>query len=104
MDVDRLLILGASARAAAFSALRAGLEPWCADLFVDADLGCRCAAHRVAALGYPEALEELARQAPPAPWLYTGGMEHYPDLVDRIAKRRPLWGNLGEVLRLARSP
>ncbi len=34
---QHLLIFGASARAAAFSALRAGLQPWCADLFADAD-------------------------------------------------------------------
>ena len=40
---ERLLIFGASARAAAFSALRAGLAPWCVDLFADADLRGRCA-------------------------------------------------------------
>src|SRR5437763_9510980 len=32
---EHLLILGASTRAAAFSALRAGLRPSCADLFSD---------------------------------------------------------------------
>ena len=37
-----LLILGASARAAAFSALRLGLRPTCADLFADADLASAC--------------------------------------------------------------
>ena len=37
-----LLILGASARAAAFSALRIGLRPTCADLFADADLASAC--------------------------------------------------------------
>jgi predicted ATP-grasp superfamily ATP-dependent carboligase len=36
--------------------------------------------------------------------MYTGGLEHYPDLVDRIGELRPLWGNPGSVLRLARSP
>src|SRR5262245_28665656 len=43
-DVDNLLIFGASVRAAAFSALRAGMRPWCADLFADADLRGRCPA------------------------------------------------------------
>ena len=33
----RILILGASARAAAASALRAGLEPFAIDLFADRD-------------------------------------------------------------------
>jgi len=37
MDEAQVLIVGASARAAAFSALRAGLRPWCADLFADLD-------------------------------------------------------------------
>src|SRR5436190_12739447 len=104
MSADRLLILGASARAAAFSAMRAGFEPWCLDRFADADLASRCAAQRVPAELFSEALEQMVRTAPPAPWMYTGGLEHCPDLVDRIAKLRPLWGNPGNVLRLARSP
>jgi predicted ATP-grasp superfamily ATP-dependent carboligase len=104
MNPGRLLILGASARAAAFSALRAGLKPWCADRFADADLASRCEVRRVPAELYPDGLEKFASEAPPGPWMYTGGLEHYPDLVDRIAKLRPLWGNPGSVLRLARSP
>jgi len=104
MGADRLLIVGASARAAAFSALRAGFAPWCADRFADVDLASRCEADRVPATLYPEGLEEIVRDAPPGPWMYTGGLEHYPDLVDRIAKLRPLWGNPGSILRLARSP
>src|SRR5262245_61077027 len=50
---QRLMIFGASARAAAFSALRAGLEPWCADLFADRDLQARCSVARIAPSGYP---------------------------------------------------
>ena len=34
-ESNRLLLFGASTRAAAFSALRAGLKPWCVDLFAD---------------------------------------------------------------------
>ena len=49
-----LLIFGASVRAAAFSALRAGLQPWCADLFADADLRARCPTIRVPAEVYPD--------------------------------------------------
>jgi uncharacterized protein len=104
MGADRVLIVGASARAAAFSALRAGFEPWCADRFADADLASRCTAHRVPAELYPKALEEIARRAPPGPWMYTGGLEHDHDLVDRIRELRPLWGNPGSVLGPARSP
>ncbi|HEX8200442.1 MAG TPA: ATP-grasp domain-containing protein, partial [Isosphaeraceae bacterium] len=101
MDV---LILGASARAAAFSALRAGLTPACGDLYADRDLVAACAAWRVAAGAYPEGLAAVAAAAPPGPWLYTGALENHPELVDRIAATRPLWGVGGSALRAVRDP
>lgn len=97
-----LVILGASARAAAFSARRAGLAPWTADLFADADLTALCPTRRVR--DYPAELERAAREAPPGPWMYTGALENHPGLIDRIAAVRPLWGNGGETLRLVRDP
>jgi predicted ATP-grasp superfamily ATP-dependent carboligase len=36
--------------------------------------------------------------------MYTGGIENYPELVDRLAARHRLWGNLGTVLRAVRDP
>ena len=42
-----LLIFGASCRAAAFSALRCGLRPHCADYFGDRDLAAVCSAERI---------------------------------------------------------
>jgi uncharacterized protein len=100
---EHLIILGASARAAAGSALRAGLRPWCVDLFADADLVAMCPARRLQGT-YPGAFVEAVAEAPPGPWMYTGGLEHHPRLVDRMAKLRPLWGNDGDVLRRARDP
>jgi len=97
-----LLIFGASVRAAAFSAARAGFLPWGADLFADVD-PCRWA-HAVRVENYPEGFADAARQAPVGPWLYTGGLENYPELVDRIAAHRPLLGNRGDVLRAVRDP
>jgi predicted ATP-grasp superfamily ATP-dependent carboligase len=97
-----LLILGASVRAAAFSAARAGFLPLGADLFADVDL--RRWARAVRVENYPEGLADAAHEAPPAPWLYTGGLENHPDLVDRIAASRPLLGNRGDVLRAVRDP
>ena len=99
-----LLILGASARAAAFSALRIGLRPICVDLFADADLAASCQAHRVDPGTYPEALATIAADLPPLPWLYTGALENRPDLVDRISERHRLLGNPGATLRVARDP
>src|SRR4051794_35137718 len=105
MDLHKdLLIFGASARAAAFSALRANLRPWCADLFADADLQARCPVFRLAPGGYPQGFVKAAEQGPPGPWLYTGGLENRPALVRQIAALRPLWGNDEKVLRKVRSP
>lgn len=102
---EHLLIVGASARAAAFSALRAALLPACADLFADADLRARCPARRVAAKDYPRGFLDLPELHAPGPWLYTGGLENRPDLIEELARRRrPLWGNPSAVLRRVRSP
>jgi predicted ATP-grasp superfamily ATP-dependent carboligase len=100
---ESLLIIGASVRAAAFSALRAGLRPWCVDLFADADLRAVCPAHRLEGK-YPHGFEEWFDRAPPGPWMYTGGLENWPGLIGRWARRRPLWGAAGEALARARDP
>lgn len=99
-----LLICGASARAAAFSALRANLRPCCADLFADADLSRICPVQRIPVNGYPQDLLRWAEAAPPGPWLYTGALENRPGLVRALAGRRPLWGNDDAALARARSP
>ncbi len=99
-----LVIVGASARAAAFSALRAGLRPWCADLFADADLQAVCPVVRVPAKGYPQNLIPVLEQAPPGPVVYTGALENWPEVLDAIAERRPLWGNPSSVCRRVRDP
>jgi uncharacterized protein len=99
-----LLIVGASARAAAFSALRAGLRPWCADLFADRDLVARCPAVSVPSHRYPEGFPELLTEAPPGPWMYTGALENHLSLVERLARVRPLWGNDRSALTVVRSP
>jgi uncharacterized protein len=101
---EYLLIFGASTRAAAFSALRAGLRPWCADLFADRDLRERCPVIQLPRVAYPRGFLRLARRVEPGPWMYTGGLENRPALVRQIAGLRPLWGNDAEALRRSRSP
>ncbi|HBI41283.1 MAG TPA: ATP-dependent carboligase [Planctomycetales bacterium] len=102
-DANNLILFGASTRAAAFSALRAGMRPWCADLFADADLQARCPAMRLPG-AYPEGFLDWIGAELPGPWMYTGGLENRPYLVERMAFRRPLWGNDCPVLLRARSP
>jgi predicted ATP-grasp superfamily ATP-dependent carboligase len=99
-----VLILGASARAAAWSALRAGLSPAAADLFADRDLARVAPCVRVAPGAYPDGLDAAADALPPGPWLYTGALENRPDLIARITRRRPLWGNDAPVARAVRDP
>lgn len=99
-----LLIVGASARAAAQSALRARLRPIGLDLFADRDLAAIAPAHRIDPARYPEGFEALAAGLPPGPFLYTGALENHPDLIERLSRTRPLWGNSGATLRAVRDP
>jgi predicted ATP-grasp superfamily ATP-dependent carboligase len=101
-DENLLLILGASVRAAGFSALRAGLNPRGGDLFADGDALARFPV--TAAQDYPSDLVAIAQSAPAGPWMYCGGLENHPNLVNRIARERPLLGNPGEVLCRVRDP
>lgn len=102
-EPGNLILFGASTRAAAFSALRAGLRPWCADLFADADLQARCPAMRLPA-SYPNGFLDWVGTDLPGPWMYTGGLENRPWLIERMARRRPLWGNNCPALLRARNP
>jgi len=94
--MNALLIVGPSGRAAAFSALRAELSPWCLDQFADRDLARIAVVQRLAGT-FPETLLAAFQTLPlPAqtPWLYTGGLENHPRILRRLQQLRPqLWGN-----------
>lgn len=98
-----LVILGASARAAAASAVRAGWTVHAADLFCDADLRAVASSCRHVT-DYPGGLLTAAAGFPMAAWCYTGALENHPDLIDRIAATRPLAGNPAGVVRRVREP
>jgi uncharacterized protein len=104
LEAFDILIMGASTRAAAFTAMRRGLRPYCVDYFADRDLAGVCPVERVAwgnaAPGFLAAAESL----PPSPWFYTGGFENDPDLVGRISRRHHLWGVGAGILRAVRDP
>lgn len=97
-----LLIVGASARAAAASARRAGMATECFDLFADRDLVARGPAARVASLS--RGLFAAVRGASSGPWMYTGGMENQPRAIERISTARELLGVPAPVLNLVRNP
>jgi uncharacterized protein len=94
--------LGASVRAAAESAKRAGFAPTAADLFADADLQACCPSVRVDR--YPHDFPAILEQTPAAPWMYTGGLENHSRLIERMEQCRPLYGNGGAALRRVRDP
>ncbi len=85
------MIFGASTRAAAQSAVRAGLRPVCADRFADEDL--QEIADILPLADYPDGLLEIVATSPPLPWIYTGSLENRPALLEELAALRPLWGN-----------
>jgi predicted ATP-grasp superfamily ATP-dependent carboligase len=100
-----VLLVGASVRAAAFSALRRGWRPWCADLFGDADLRLRCPVRVIPSKDYPKQIPRIiADEAPDGVLQYTGGLENHPRIVAQLARLRPLWGNGPNVLRAVRNP
>ncbi len=98
----RLAIVGASVRAAAQSALRAGFEVVGADLFADADLDGVCPITKIE--DYPHGFADWLAQQDVDAWMYTGALENYPNLVDQMAAIKPLWGVSGEALRRCRDP
>jgi len=97
-----LIVIGASVRALGYSALRAGYQPYAMDLFADRDLAAIGPAVKIAR--YPRDFLAALAAAPDSAWLYTGGLENYPQLVERLAALRPLEGNRGNVLRKVRNP
>ena len=99
-----VLILGTSARAAAFSALRSGLRPFCADSFADRDLAAACPVHRIDPAHAVRDFLAVAESLEPSPWYYTGGLENHPELVERISRRHRLWGVGAGALRAVRDP
>jgi predicted ATP-grasp superfamily ATP-dependent carboligase len=99
-----MLILGASTRAAAFSALRAGLRPYCVDHFADRDLAEVCPVERVSAREGAPRIVARARLLPAEPWLYTGPLENHPTLVHRLARSHRLLGNSAASLVAVRDP
>jgi predicted ATP-grasp superfamily ATP-dependent carboligase len=99
-----VLILGASTRAAAFSAIRCGLRPRCADYFADRDLAALCPVARINPDDAARQFAAFAETLPPSAWFYTGGFENHPEWVDRIAHRHRLWGVNADLLRAVRDP
>lgn len=102
----RVLIVGGSTRAAAWSAFRAGFQPICADLF--ADLDTRLIAEIIPVHNYPDSLPKDVADVRADGWFYTGALENRPDLIEQLAhpgtRYGNLWGTPVKSLRSIRDP
>ena len=102
MPKPDLLIVGGSARAAAWCAVRAGLRVAALDRYNDLDL--LAVADPVFRWdGSDRQVEEVVGGLG-VPWTYTGPLENRPDLIARCERLAPLRGNGADVLRAARDP
>lgn len=93
--------IGASVRALAQSLVRGGHRVIAADLFNDLDLQ-HIALLTQRIVDYPRDLLHLVDDVIADAFIYTGGLENEPDLIDQLAERLPLLGNPGRVLRRVR--
>ena len=100
--VTPLLIVGASVRAAAASAIRAGFQPFCVDRFGDADL--QQIANVVAVNDDLRRTLDSINSLPPMPWIYTGSVENDPVLIAAVSQQHTLLGNSPDILNLVRDP
>ena len=101
-DAAALLIVGASTRAAAASAVRAGVRPMCVDQYGDQDL--HAIARVVPRTSSPQDwLQELATLEP-LEWIFTGAMENQRELIAQISTRHILRGCDPECLSRVRDP
>ncbi len=104
-DKPPLIIVGVSARAAAFSAYRAGYAPYWLDQFGDEDLREQFQGQATGAANYPEGIIELIRQAPAAAaFMFTGALENHLDVLEKLSGQRPLLGNSKQVCQKVRDP
>lgn len=100
-----VIIIGASARAAAVSARAAGFEPWCIDLFADRDLRAIAPVRQCDAAAWASGVLPLLDGAPAdGRVLFTGAMENHLDVVEAVLVDREALGSDAEAMRITRQP
>jgi predicted ATP-grasp superfamily ATP-dependent carboligase len=100
---ERLIIVGASTRAAAQSAIRSGFRAWCIDQFGDQDLR-DCAEHVEVVDNWPEGILDVVPRIPPGTLVVTGALENSPRILDQLRERLPFAGCNVDSMRALRDP
>lgn len=109
---ERLLLAACSGRMLAVSAARVGIRPVVLDLYADQDTRDHAAAcERIAPgqIGFDaEALLDAAERLAPAQdgfaVVYGSGVDIAPELLERLAAGRQVYGNMPATLRLLKTP
>lgn len=100
---QRLIIVGASTRAAAQSAVRSGFRAWCIDQFGDQDLRA-CAEHVEVVDDWPDGILKVVPRLPSGTLVITGAIENAPRILARLRERLPFAGCDVDAMRSVRDP
>ena len=100
---ERLILVGASCRAAAESAVRSGFRAWCIDQFGDEDLRA-CAEHVEVVSRWPDGILDVIPKIPPGTLVITGALENAPQVLARLRDRLPFAGCDVDAMRALRDP
>lgn len=99
---DLVIVVGASARAAAVSLARAGQRVCAADLFADRDLQECCSVQQL--VDYPDGICAAVQRSGAAACFPVGGMENHPRLLEKIGRVTTLLASPVAAVRRVRDP
>lgn len=98
-----VLILGASTRAAADSAMRSGFRPICLDQFADADLRSVAEVRAISSLALPPICAVL-QGLESHPIVFAGGMENHPVTWEALERQHTVWAPSQQAVSVVRDP
>ena len=105
MTSPDIILIGASVRSLAQSAVRDGLTPFCVDFFADADLQQIAGQRHVRVLKEPtDVIPMTEHLAPAVPCLLIGGLETNGDLYSALASVRPVLNSSADSIAAVRDP
>ena len=102
-----IILIGASVRSLAVSAIRDGLRPLCIDLFGDADLAELlegCAGQLLRVNQFEDVPSALAGCRQKLPVVLSGGIENQSSLVRTLSEHYPIAGPGLEAIESVRNP
>ncbi|MCR9199131.1 MAG: ATP-grasp domain-containing protein [Planctomycetaceae bacterium] len=100
MKQERIILIGASVRSLAESALAEGLVPFCVDMFGDRDLrACVVEEECRTIAGFSQAAEVVRHLPAEVPAIVVGGGESHEELLQRLQQQRRVAGSASTIRR-----